>query len=214
MIRSCSAAHGSPSSACGSTRPRCGSATPSGRSSPPVATVTSPSAAPGAAGVAPSSADWLSSPWCLGSSPRSPGSSNSGPTAPPTVAEAELQRAEASRLATRSGQQLSSRLDVALLLAVAAHRSDPSPETASALWNALAATVPSGPTAHGVLEGFLFPDVASLRSVAVNANGSRAVFAGTSGDSGRIVVTDVGSRQPLATLADRRRRDRADHARG
>ena len=131
-----------------------------------------------------------------------------------TVAEAELQRAEASRLATRSGQQLTNSLDVALLLAVAAHRSDPSTETASALWNALAATVPPGPTAHGVLEGFLFPDVASLRSVAVNANGSRAVFAGASGGSGRIVVTDVGSRETLASLETGADADRADDARG
>jgi WD40 repeat protein len=106
-------------------------------------------------------------------------------------ARAEARRSEAGRLATRSGQHIEDRLDVALLLAVEAHHRDPSPEAASALWNALSATNPPLSSPHGALDGFLFPQLDVVRALDVSADGTLAAFGGSFEGTGRLVVIDI-----------------------
>jgi DNA-binding SARP family transcriptional activator/class 3 adenylate cyclase/WD40 repeat protein len=117
------------------------------------------------------------------------------------AARAEAVRADASRLATRSSQQLGERLDVALLLAVEAHRRYDSAETREALWNALAATVPAGDPGQGVLDGFLYPELDKVSALDVSAHGEAATFGGSVGETaGRVVIVDTGDGRELARL--------------
>jgi len=113
-----------------------------------------------------------------------------------TAADAEARHAEAGRLATRSAQQLPEHLDVALLLAVEAHHRDPSAETASALWNALSATVPTEPVRYGVLDGFVFPDLGTLHVLDVNADGSLAASEEPPDEAGGSPRSIPGSGEP------------------
>jgi WD40 repeat protein len=117
------------------------------------------------------------------------------------AARSEAVQADASRLATRSSQQLDERLDVALLLAVEAHRRHESPETRAALWNALAATVPDGPPGQGMLDGFLYPELDAINSLDVSADGAITAFGGSVGEeAGRVVVIDTDTGREVDSL--------------
>ena len=116
------------------------------------------------------------------------------------TATAEARRSDATRLATRSAQLLDDELDTALLLAVEAHRRDANAETNAALWNALSASVPIGPSERGVLSGFVHPALDSVGSFDVDAAGTRAAFGGVFGGHGRVEYVDLGNGTALDAL--------------
>ena len=135
------------------------------------------------------------------------------------AAEAAEARAEdgaqAARLVTESERELDSRLDLAMLLAVEAHRRVESPETSTALFSALTHNLPAYPVSFDPASGsgrpssfigFLAGPEREQTDVDVSDDGRIVASGGenANGEGGLTLVFDTGERREIGQHRERR----------